>query len=260
MIFDADAVCRLEFCREYSGEGEVNPPEAALTVLLINAGSYTVPGRGAPVPAARGDVLLCCGGVQAVPLQTGQVTAVGINGLAAQQVQSHGVLRADAHTAAAAAPLIHELSAAPAARTGALCYALLCALADADDAAPALPALIAEAVAAIHENYAGLYGVEELSEQLGVSKSHLVRLFRCQMGVTPGRYLTQVRLSAAKALLAETSHPLEVVATLCGFAGANYFCRVFKKETGQTPAAFRAAAEHTQSTRKLRELEEMLYM
>ena len=37
----------------------------------------------------------------------------------------------------------------------------------------------------------------------------------------------------------------EVVASLCGFSGANYLCRVFKKETGQTPAQWRAAAART---------------
>ena len=31
----------------------------------------------------------------------------------------------------------------------------------------------------------------------------------------------------------------------CGFSGANYLCRVFKKETGQTPAQWRAAAART---------------
>lgn len=37
-------------------------------------------------------------------------------------------------------------------------------------------------------------------------------------------------------------YPLEVVASLCGFSGANYLCRVFKKATGQSPTAWRAAA------------------
>ena len=58
-----------------------------------------------------------------------------------------------------------------------LAFALLCELSGADRAAPALPPLVAEAIADIRENYAGLYGVEELSERLGVSKSHLVRTF-----------------------------------------------------------------------------------
>ena len=114
-------------------------------------------------------------------------------------------------------------------------------------------------MAQIRAHYAGLYGVEELSASLGVSKSHLVRAFKSAMGITPGQYLTGVRLEAAKLLLARREYPLEVVASLCGFSGANYLCRVFKKATGQTPAAFRAAAAPVQSASPL-PLEKELYV
>ena len=83
--------------------------------------------------------------------------------------------------------------------------------------------------------------MEELSAQLGVSNSHLVRVFSAEMGMGPGHYLTQVRLQAAKLLLAHRTYPLELVASLCGFSGANYFCRVFRRSTGLTPAAWRKA-------------------
>ena len=59
----------------------------------------------------------------------------------------------------------------PAARqTAPMAYALLCAVGKADETARPLPPLVAEAVAAIRQNYMALYGVEELSEQLGVTK------------------------------------------------------------------------------------------
>ena len=125
-----------------------------------------------------------------------------------------------------------------------LAFALLCELADADSAAPALPPLVQAAIADIRANYAGLYGVEELSERLGVSKSHLVRTFTAALGIPPGRYLTRVRVEAAQRLLLHREYTLDVVASLCGFSGANYLCRVFKK-TGQSPAQWRALAGHT---------------
>ena len=102
--------------------------------------------------------------------------------------------------------------------------------------------------------------VQELSAQLGVSKSHLVRVFSAEMGVGPGQYLTGVRLDAAKALLARRDYPLEVVATLCGFSGANYLCKVFKKHTGQTPAAFRAQNAGAARGGAVNELESALYI
>lgn len=123
-----------------------------------------------------------------------------------------------------------------------LAFALLCELSGADSAAPALPPLVQEAMEDIRANYAGLYGVEELSERLGVSKSHLVRTFTAALGIPPGRYLTKVRVEAAMRLLLHREYTLDVIASLCGFSGANYLCRVFKKETGHSPAQWRAMA------------------
>ena len=166
--------------------------------------------------------------------------------------------------AAVAGFSLGELAAAMerggAAGLSALCYHILCELAAADAAVPRLSPLVADAVLAIRQNYAGLYGVEELSAQLGVSKSHLVRVFSAEMGVGPGQYLTGVRLDAAKALLARRDYPLEVVATLCGFSGANYLCKVFKKHTGQTPAAFRAQNAGAARGGAVNELESALYI
>ena len=123
-----------------------------------------------------------------------------------------------------------------------LAFALLCELSGADSAAPSLPPLVTAAIEDIRQNYAGLYGVEELSERLGVSKSHLVRTFTAAVGVPPGRYLTTVRIEAAMRLLLHREYTLDVIASLCGFSGANYLCRVFKKETGHSPAQWRAMA------------------
>ena len=101
---------------------------------------------------------------------------------------------------------------------------------------------MAEALAAIRQNYMALYGVEELREQLGVTKSHLVRAFKQALGVPPGKYLTNVRIEAVKTLLLTDQYSLEMIAGLTGFSGANYLCRVFKREVGISPAAWRAAA------------------
>ena len=73
-------------------------------------------------------------------------------------------------------------------------------------------------------------------------KSHLVRAFTAALGVSPGRYLTSVRIEAAMRLLLHREYTLDVIASLCGFSGANYLCRVFKKTTGQSPTQWRAMA------------------
>src|SRR5699024_1894417 len=100
-----------------------------------------------------------------------------------------------------------------------MAYALLCAVARADESARPLPPLVAQAVNAIRQNYMALYGVEELSEQLGVTKSHLVRTFKQALGVPPGHYLTSVRIEAVKNLLLAGTYNLETIAGLTGFSG-----------------------------------------
>lgn len=122
-------------------------------------------------------------------------------------------------------------------------FALLCALFEAEDKQEArLPALAARAIVEMRENYCKIYGVEELSESLGVSKSHLIRVFSAATGKSPGQYLTEVRIAAAKRLLLNPDYTLEITAGLCGFSGANYLCRVFKRCTGLTPAQYRRIA------------------
>jgi len=39
--------------------------------------------------------------------------------------------------------------------------------------------------------------------------------------------------------LRRTDDKLDTIALACGFAGANYFCRIFRKHFGLTPAEFR---------------------
>ena len=171
---------------------------------------------------------------------TGQASAQFLAGLHELPFLARG------ETCPAAAELLGRLAAeadTPRSRAASqLAFALLCELSGADSAAPALPPLVQEAMEDIRANYAGLYGVEELSERLGVSKSHLVRMFTAALGIPPGRYLTKVRVEAAMRLLLHREYTLDVIASLCGFSGANYLCRVFKKETGHSPAQWRAMA------------------
>lgn len=123
--------------------------------------------------------------------------------------------------------------------SSALSYTLLCRLASAPQTTQSLPPLVAGAVSQMQEHYAEVYGIEELADTLMVSKSHLIRSFTAAMGISPGQYLTGVRLENARRLLLRDEYTLEVIANLCGFSCANYLCKVFKKETGETPVAWR---------------------
>lgn len=109
-------------------------------------------------------------------------------------------------------------------------------------AAPDYPPLVREAMAILQQDYAYLYGIEELADRLMVTKSHLIRVFSRAVGIPPGQYLTRVRIEAAKQLLRSQDATLELVAAATGFSSAGYFGKVFRRETGVTPARYAAAA------------------
>lgn len=99
--------------------------------------------------------------------------------------------------------------------------------------------LIEATINEIHERYSEIFGVVELAESLLINKSYLIRRFKKEVGITPGIYLQNIRINRAKELLRNPRYSLEVIAALCGFSCANYFCKVYKKETGETPTTFR---------------------
>lgn len=264
MLFDWNAVATPASVQDLQLSSVLTLSGEGLWVCLVSSGKCTasVPGAG-PAPAGAalilppqtvpaGHLILSRAPLALAPAEadTCHLLCVQLPGQAAGQFLS-GLRElpflAKGGSCPAAAELMDRLAEEKETHSRArsqLAYALLCELADADSAAPALPPLVQAAIEDIRANYAGLYGVEELSERLGVSKSHLVRTFTAAIGVPPGRYLTTVRIEAAQRLLLHREYTLDVVASLCGFSGANYLCRVFKKETGQSPAQWRAMAGH----------------
>jgi len=130
----------------------------------------------------------------------------------------------------------------------------------AENAEPCYTELVGNAIELIHINYAELYGVEEVAEELAVSKCHLVRTFTAAVGVPPGKYLTEVRLETAKKLLLSKDYPVEIVATLSGFSGANYFCKVFKKYMGVSPLAYKNKFRPQEPEPEMTEMEKRLFV
>lgn len=268
MIFSADKYCSPSDVFEASGEVPVLfGTNGGLGVALVSSGQCSLEGP-APVVAPAGSFVLTSAPLALLPTRHSHVIGVVLNGTAAAEAAASlgGPLVVDGQSCPHGPELLYQLlagkSSLSAPQASALAYALLCQLAEGGPAQQnILPPLVAAAMEEMHEHYAEVYGIEELAGELGVSKSHLVRIFSAAVGVPPGRYLTLVRLDAAKRLLLHREYTLETIANLCGFAGANYFCRVFKKETGQTPAAWRlATAPHALPTPERTEREEQLFL
>lgn len=100
--------------------------------------------------------------------------------------------------------------------------------------------LVQDTVSCIREEFAFLTGVDDLASRMGVSKSYLIRIFSAETGVTPGHFLQNTRLEYAALLLRGREYSIETVAGMCGFSGANYFCKVFRRAMGETPGQYRS--------------------
>jgi transcriptional regulator GlxA family with amidase domain len=83
------------------------------------------------------------------------------------------------------------------------------------------------------------HSIAALSARAGFSERHLTRVFRRELGVTPGRFVERVRVEAAKVRLARGDEPVAAVARAVGFGSEETLRRAFRREAATTPAAYR---------------------
>ncbi|MEV7774264.1 helix-turn-helix domain-containing protein [Kitasatospora sp. NPDC086791] len=81
--------------------------------------------------------------------------------------------------------------------------------------------------------------VPVLADRLAMSERHFARVFRAETGTTPGSYVEELRLEAARRLLERTDHPLPGIARACGFGSVETLHRVFRDRLSTTPGDYR---------------------
>ena len=84
--------------------------------------------------------------------------------------------------------------------------------------------------------------VEDLLEQVPLSRRVLEQRFRQSTGRTPHQEIIRVQVDRVKRLLRGTDLTLEAIAHRCGFRHAEYMSVVFKRVTGTSPGKFRSAS------------------
>jgi LacI family transcriptional regulator len=97
----------------------------------------------------------------------------------------------------------------------------------------------ATAVRFIRENACHGITVADVLEHVTISRSTLEREFRTYLGRSPQAEIRAAQLSRARQLLAETDHPIHLIAELVGYEHVEYFNVVFKREIGQPPGQYR---------------------
>ena len=98
---------------------------------------------------------------------------------------------------------------------------------------------VRQALTFMHGNLGHGWTLEELAQQIGLSRSALAERFRNALGDTPLNHLRTLRMQKAMQLLSDTQQTLGQVAQAVGYQDAFGFSKVFKRTTGQSPRQFR---------------------
>lgn len=90
----------------------------------------------------------------------------------------------------------------------------------------------------IRNNYAAI-SVTDIAAYLGISRSHLTRLFRQKLDCTPSEYLMKTRMDQAARLIKDTDLSVQEVSDIVGYEDQLTFSKAFKKVFGLSPKYYR---------------------
>ncbi len=99
-------------------------------------------------------------------------------------------------------------------------------------------AAIRRAINYIEDNPDRAISLQELAAAAGLSRFHFGRVFKRQLGVSPAKYVEQMRIEQAKLMIVEAQMSLASIAQVVGFADQSHFTRRFRAHEGCTPAQF----------------------
>lgn len=103
----------------------------------------------------------------------------------------------------------------------------------------ALPAAVSRFLEAVFDPGRTGGTLASYAGEIGISENYLSRLVKNATGRSVGAWMDIVRIQRAKRLLSGTRLPVIDIASAVGVEDQSYFSRLFKKETGLTPSAFR---------------------
>jgi len=84
--------------------------------------------------------------------------------------------------------------------------------------------------------------VEELAEAVHLSPRQFSRVFTLETGQSPAKAIEGLRLEAARLMIEQSRHPLDVIAKETGFRDRRHMREVFMRGFGVPPQAVRRDA------------------
>ena len=106
-------------------------------------------------------------------------------------------------------------------------------------AAEARDAVIGECQAWIAQNYVCTNPVAAMTERSGLKPRTFARRFRSATGYLPIEYVHAVRIEEARMIIETEASGLDEVGNQVGYEDPTFFRRLFKRETGLSPATYR---------------------
>jgi two-component system response regulator YesN len=97
----------------------------------------------------------------------------------------------------------------------------------------------AKVKAYVEENYSKDISLESVSRHLFLSPTYISKIFKEQTGENFIDYVINFRIEKAKDLLKNTDAKVYEIADKVGYKGIKYFYKIFKRNTGLSPTAYR---------------------
>jgi AraC family transcriptional regulator len=98
---------------------------------------------------------------------------------------------------------------------------------------------VERAIAAMHDKLGEPVTVDDIAQAAMFSKFHFTRVFQRATGLSPGRFLSAIRIQRAKQLLVSTDLNVADISFLVGFNSVGTFSSRFSRSVGMSPTLYR---------------------
>lgn len=98
---------------------------------------------------------------------------------------------------------------------------------------------IRKAILYIEKNLTNRVSLRRIAEHIHLSESYFSKIFKEDMGLSVVQYITLLRIQEAKKLLVYSQLSVNQISKTLGYSRLNYFSRIFKTMTNETPHEYR---------------------